>query len=1467
MTDTAANKAQTGTDKPARMASPWVLAIGGVLALLAIGTLFWIIPIGRTIVSGTDRRNQADLAIATAGLEQWSGAVAGLARANFIKGQAVPLPKSERDSADGWGYRTWLRHPTLDEFKITYVVTTPDECARTITRIEGKEGTLPFVANYNDGNASFLKIVDSFPLAQIRNDDQRGRVADTTAAAYLKTIDPDAAAPPKDAVVCFSAGIPVDRLLAIDKAARGFSNLLIIDSRDRVVVQVGTERLPVKSLAALVPEGSVLARTVSASTGKAIPTAAPARIADSLKPVDLEIGSRSYIAYVRPLTPPPSFRACIPPAARVQGQTTVTSSANANSKVTVEPAKPGTEPTATPQPPANACLVVALMPRATLWRQVIDLPLSDRVFVGIALVAFIALLPSLRLILLGPGEAIGRAEAIGVALGLPAVVSMATLALLLANDINGHQQAARVRAERIASAAATAAGSQIRQAVLLVGKAGEVSNATDFPPRLPDDQSDKIAGMDLPIAEATTIRWPQSASRDILPADPVPMSWPDRFCQHWQRDQLPVIDSMGLVAEDGRQLPGSRTIACRQFLGGRSNVSARDYFARLRNGDRALTDGTVGENPYVIAQVTALQDGVSKAVIAMQTDINNPDRTHRRQQRANVFVIGTATLSSVIQPVLPPGFDLMIVDTRDPALPVLVHSTPGRSGAERLATMVRDPDTVREQLRLLLLRQTSAEPAGVGDDTKKTPSEPVRFRSYYDGANRQFVAAPIAGTRWAAIVTYSAAEVDRESADTALHALRSWAAFSILFTLAWTVWLAAKGTRGWPRLWPQQRLAEFYPSLAKTFATGAAGGALLILLLGGIWPALVLLLGLVVRLAAAVWLHRKLGQTPAKPVDDQLLTPKTERTYTLMLLALIGCLSIVPMLGFWREAHEHVVEEYRTRSLGVLVGTGGAIENNRQALARLRWAYGQDEPNRNTNSLGRYDVAVEDSEPVAADNSRLGDLFSPFFDSVIGRPPLTRVQGCSQPAEATTDTRLCAKGSSRNYGIETPQPSLKDFKPGQALIYILTFAATILVALALFVWLLGKVLRSLAGFGVPLEAFKPPPLYVGDLFVSNKDKLVRDPDAVLLGRKSLLVNAPHIIKPILRKGGIRVASLNVAESPINPVALVEGMVMLVTGLDLVLADRERRLNALRTLERQCAALSQIGHDTKSRLVILSEAAPLERILNAYERDMARDVIDTERENLRWSQLFEDFATFNFHQSQLTGSKDLDAKIDKATKERSERDVLFAACAELRWLPQHVAGSVIGQELLLDNALLERGAIPIKDSDYQAKFEPVIIDWVLKRGFPSKAAVRAHVRNQCIEYYQKLWSSSSHAEHLVMHNLANGRFVNIATALAFVALVRRGIVIFDPEPRLMNESFAMFVRQAEKLDTIRNWRSELPRGAWMIARLPIFALIGAVIAGLFIIALLSGEDILSLLPIFAAGIPALIAATQRVFSRA
>lgn len=1457
MSDASAAK-MPHTDSSRRSERTWPIWLPTLLALLAlvlVGLLIWAVPVGRTVISGTDRRNQTDLAIAAAGLEQWSAAVEGLARANFIEGLAVRLPKSERDYSDGWQYRSWLRHPALGEFKITYVVTSDKRCQKIASNIEASEGVLPFVKNYNDGNAGFLKIVDSFPLQQIRNDDQRD-AGQSNNSDYLKTIISDADPADENAVVCFSAGIPVDRLLSIDKAARSFSNLLIVDARGNIAVQIGTDRLPVKSLAGLVPETSVLARSLAMSAGQKAPDTPPApHVADSLKPVDIDIGGRSYIAYVRPLSPPSSFKACRLPAAAGQGQTVVTTTGTAANTVTLVPGK-GSNDRGTPEanPPANACLLVAFMPRATLWRQVVDLPLLVLVIVGISVVGIIALLPSLRLILLGPGEAIGRAEAIGVVLGLPAVASMVTLALLLAVDVGRHRAAAHDRANTIVIDAAKAAAGQLRKAVAMVDVASRVPSAAAFPPVIPN--LDYIDGPRTVLAR----QWTRSVPRPELNADPKPQIWPSGFCLDWEASGLPVIDSAGLIDEDGRQLAGSRTVACRNYFGGRTNVSARNYFLRLRNGHPSLMDGRSplrgSKKLYVIAQVSALQDGVSKTVIAMKTGPEDADTAHSEQSRTRAFVVGTATLTTVISPILPPGFNLMIVDTRDDTLPVLLHTTPGRSGTERLVAMVRNPDSVRDQLRRLHLSAT-------------TPGQLSEFQSYYDGADRHFVASPISGTKWVAVVHYSIADVDRESSDTALHTLRSWAAFSIFFTLPWVAWLAWKGSRGWPRLWPQQALTDRYRSLMWHFIMLAVVCTVLILAFGTVVPAVALLIGLLARLFAAVDLHYALGK-PTAATSAGPLRPETEGRYKYMLVALIACLSVVPMLGFWREAHEHTVEEYRTVNFAALTGADGGLESNRRMLDRLRWAYiGDTIPRKQDGTAkdpGSYGVtrppsAAAQVTPVADDDVQV----SATLDRIVDHTPLPKVAGCAVPhtpgSEPGREIVLCespAKGAP--VGISMPSPG---WWLGAWAITLIALAA--MATALVYNWLLNRVLRSLAGFGVPLEAFSPPVLFVADLWGKGVPDEIGGRHVVTLNRKSLLVNAPYIILPIMRKGGVRLKSINVADVQIAAEPMVEGMVMIVTGIELVLADRERRLSALRLLEQQCAALSRLGVDTDSRLLILSEAAPLERILDAFERDEARTTVDVDRENLRWSRLFEDFATYNFRQSQLTGSSKQQGLIDAKEADNDQRTLIAAACAELRWLPQRVAGGAIGRELRLPDDVLDKGFVPIPDEMFWNSFEETIINWAANCNFTSEMAVWAHVRNQCIEYYQKLWSSSTHSEHLVMHNLAMGRFINIGTAMAFAALVRRGIIIFDPEPRLMNHSFAMFVRQAEKLDTIKLWQSNLPKGAWVMARLPIFALIGLLVAGLATAVVLSGEDITSMLPVLAAGVPALIAATQRLFN--
>jgi hypothetical protein len=379
------------------------------------------------------------------------------------------------------------------------------------------------------------------------------------------------------------------------------------------------------------------------------------------------------------------------------------------------------------------------------------------------------------------------------------------------------------------------------------------------------------------------------------------------------------------------------------------------------------------------------------------------------------------------------------------------------------------------------------------------------------------------------------------------------------------------------------------------------------------------------------------------------------------------------------------------------------------------------------------------------------------------------------------------------------------------------------------------------------------------------------PGYATLNRKSLLVNAPFVMLEMLRRGGTppgsawgRVIVVNVAEAGAKPLQLRSDSIVLVTGIDLVIADTDRRKAALALIERMIAYIETLPRDTRARLVILSTTAPLERILDAYERDASRSTADTTRENLRWARVFEDFAAYYFRPIEVTDGKPVKWTVGMARPASPDaRAAIDAVLREMRWVPPHVVNGVIGEEIGVAPAALDAACVPIPSSVYLDLYRTPVIDWALSRRFVGEAAAYSYLRSQMIEYYQRRWSSSTHAERLILHNLAFGRLVNLTTAIAFISLVRRGLVVLDPEPRLMNESFAMFVRQAEKLDTIADWQSELPSGAWVKARLPILLTIGALGLAAVGFAIWSGQQLTALIPLLAAGAPALVATLSRL----
>jgi hypothetical protein len=317
----------------------------------------------------------------------------------------------------------------------------------------------------------------------------------------------------------------------------------------------------------------------------------------------------------------------------------------------------------------------------------------------------------------------------------------------------------------------------------------------------------------------------------------------------------------------------------------------------------------------------------------------------------------------------------------------------------------------------------------------------------------------------------------------------------------------------------------------------------------------------------------------------------------------------------------------------------------------------------------------------------------------------------------------------------------------------------------------------------------------------------------------------------------------------------------------------RRQKALGFLERLAAKVDSATRDrphTDPHLIFLAPNAPMDRILDAHEREMRVGTTtgpDPARENLRWARLFEDFATFQFRPIELTdGCAPDDSMAGISDDERRAIDTVFR---ELRWLPPDVVNGCINREVtdLKGNIILQKclgeGLLPMSASKatgvspYPEIYAQPILEWALGRRFAGPEAALAHLRAQMVEHYQRLWSASTHAERLVLHHLAKHRFVNIDVTAAFGSLVRRGLVVLDPDPRLMNESFAMFVRQSEKLDPIAKLRAEVGVGPWAKAQAPVIIGITAAAGLLAALLALGDEPIRFIVPVLAAGAPVLL----------
>lgn len=1404
----------------------WLKVLAGAAAAVAIAVTAWLVLSGEAIVGDAHRRNFHDLDVAAHGLESWPDALRILARAQFVAGNIRPATGRQQD--DGWTYRVMVTSPTLGPYQILYAVRDSEAACNLLraTVQEHERMRLPFIASNRSGEGPQLKIVDSIPLRDLYRADHAATAPLPSNGITIDRISADGGPQgnpmvwPTNAFLCYASVVSIERLLAVRSSRSPIVNYLIVDGDRRVVRQLGASPIPIDSIDQLAPQDSALnlaLATAIPASRTTIQASKPTRLAEALDPVPLTIARRAYVAYVRPFHLPPGVPGCEPTDGVVKG----------------------------PAPPST-CFLVGLVPQEEMRRSALSIaPLPGTIFL-LAFILLLALVPAIQVLLIGPGEAVPKLTAIFAIAGLVLAAGVATITVTFAGDVIREREAARRQGQLIAERMAALVGADITAALRATVRL-EAANHTH------------LIGSS---GDADTIEpRPYDARGDMRQTT----AFGDR-----------LFGTLTFIDATGRNLAcGAATLRFNIAAGSRTDVGGRDYFARLR--ERKF-DGPVPARPelrYTIDQIRSQTDGINRTTLALGP---LPTAAGRSASCQPFLLLATTILPDLVSPVLPSPFGFMVVDGRAAGitLPVLFHSEEQRAGVETLTTAL-------DNNAIAALREWWSTDATAMDRPAGT------FVARYDGARRGFAAASIPGTPWMLLIQHPLDKIDRIAARTALFAVANWiswcAGAPLLYWLMRRLYLLSRGRpynlgRDLARMWPRERSGRPYRRLAVQLACLAGIAIPLVLLFGSILPSLAVLIAAAAATGTLVLLFVASGRE-ADTVGA--LRPETERDYRRMLGVAALSVAVVPALALWGDARTLVVAQHDAQVLAEMTKPSGAIARWQTGIEQLGASVGLSVNAFRSCAERSACLAGIDARPVTNDAIVADEVpgLSGTLARWIGRPPPTH-RTCTRDAGALRT--LCARDTAgwRQGGISAHAAPLPSLARGGWLDFVMV--ALIGAVMGIGLWqLFGRLLVAMAGFGIPLEAITRPNLYVGD-----RDCAPPLTIATPLPDRALIVGAPLVLREhfIATHGTGRsspTAYTQVDLAAPGTLQLGPGDNRIVAfGLQLVLNDGDRRREALQRLE---ACDRHIRKVAGRQLVIMSALSPLERIIDAYERDRDDQNGDQAllkyREQLRWSLLLERYATFTFRavdnynpDGRRSRAKVLLAQVDEQLslvepnpRERHRRiRIIETMLAEIRWLPAHVVESAIGVDITGPIARLAArrrkwaNIFPLRDLYYQWVIVPLVIEWALRLKPASRQATVDYLRGAIIEHYQQCWSASTLAERVVLDHLAHDRVVNVERAsIALTALVRRGLVVFDPTPRLMNNSFRMFVRQAERPERIREWRALQPVGAWARARLPLLIAIPTIGAAIVLEAIWAGVDPAIILPLFLAGLPAL--ATQ------
>jgi hypothetical protein len=240
------------------------------------------------------------------------------------------------------------------------------------------------------------------------------------------------------------------------------------------------------------------------------------------------------------------------------------------------------------------------------------------------------------------------------------------------------------------------------------------------------------------------------------------------------------------------------------------------------------------------------------------------------------------------------------------------------------------------------------------------------------------------------------------------------------------------------------------------------------------------------------------------------------------------------------------------------------------------------------------------------------------------------------------------------------------------------------------------------------------------------------------------------------------------------------------------------------------------------LFILSDIAPMDRIALLRERSDQEEA-PTRIEDWRWASLLQDFT--------LVAVMPTTPFVDVTTGDEDEPPA--AAERELKAINTNLAKSLLAQ--------LRRQRKLRGPDEYQDR----VIDYVAE---------------QMADYYHKLWAASSDEERVLLYHIAWRCHLKMTDGPALRSLLVRGLIVRSPEYRLMNKSFARYVRRVERLDKIKARAAGLGGldNIWPVIRVPLMVFTLALLVIVQLISPRNATGALGIVPALGAIVPALLA---------